>query len=60
MWNLLEGRDLIVRGLDDQSYYHPDAYIAEMIALLGPPPKELLAREREGTEMEMDPSYPGC
>ena len=48
MWNLLEGRDLLTRALDDSGKYRPDAHIAEMIALLGPPPKELLVREREG------------
>lgn len=48
MWNLLESRDLFTSPLCDQGNYHPDAHLAEMIALFGSPPKELIDRAREG------------
>ncbi|PGH27362.1 CMGC/SRPK protein kinase [Polytolypa hystricis UAMH7299] len=55
MWNLLEARDLFTKPLDGQGKYHPDAHLAEMIALLGPPPKDLVDREREGLKWNWEP-----
>lgn len=56
MWNLLENRDLFSNALDDQGMYNPAAHLAEMIALLGPPPKELIAREKEGLKWNWAPA----
>ncbi|KAH8428570.1 uncharacterized protein LDX57_006266 [Aspergillus melleus] len=56
MWNLLESRDLFSRALDDKGNYNAAAHLAEMIALLGPPPKELVIREREGTKWSWAPA----
>lgn len=56
MWNLLESRDLFTSPLDEQGNYRPDAHLAEMIALLGSPPKELIDREREGLGWSWTPA----
>ncbi|XHG07892.1 hypothetical protein AWENTII_011023 [Aspergillus wentii] len=56
MWNLLAPRDLFTRAFDDNGNYHPDAHLAEMIALLGPPPKGIVDREREGLEWNWSPA----
>lgn len=42
MWNLLEGKDLFNQVYDDQGRYSSCAHLAEMVALLGPPPRRLL------------------
>lgn len=39
----------------DQGNYHPEAHLAEMIALLGPPPKAMIERERDGMEWRWAP-----
>ncbi|KAI1905612.1 hypothetical protein LOZ52_006769 [Ophidiomyces ophidiicola] len=56
MWNFLESRNLFTLAVDDKGNYHPAAHIAEMIALFGPPPKELLEREREGLSWKWTPA----
>ncbi|KAJ5415176.1 hypothetical protein N7465_003871 [Penicillium sp. CMV-2018d] len=56
MWNLLEQRDLFSMTHDSQGHYSPTAHLAEMIALLGPPPKELTIREREGLTWKWAPA----
>lgn len=56
MWNLLESWDLFTRAFDDNGNYHPNAHLAEMIALLGPPPKEIVDREREGLKWNWSPA----
>ncbi|KAJ6155144.1 hypothetical protein N7470_005710 [Penicillium chermesinum] len=56
MWNLLERRDLFSMTHDSQGNYNPAAHLAEMIALLGPPPKELIIREREGLKWKWAPA----
>lgn len=53
---MLEGRDLFSRALNDHGRYNPAVYLAEMIALLGPPPKELILREREGLKWKWAPA----
>lgn len=57
MYNLLEARHLFTSLLDDQGNYCPDAHLAEMIALLGPPPKELIDREREGMTQKLPSDF---
>ncbi|QKX61152.1 uncharacterized protein TRUGW13939_08299 [Talaromyces rugulosus] len=42
IWNILERTDLFCHVYDSQGRYDAKAHIAEMIGLLGPPPKELL------------------
>lgn len=41
-WNLLEDRDLFTRGISPGGIYSPAAHLAEMTALLGPPPQTLI------------------
>ncbi|RLL95593.1 hypothetical protein CFD26_102340 [Aspergillus turcosus] len=43
-WNIIERTELFRQVHDAQGHYNPKAHLAEMIALLGPPPKQLLAR----------------
>jgi serine/threonine protein kinase len=45
IWNIMEGRDLFTHLSSSQRNYDVGAYLGEMIALLGPPPKELIDRE---------------
>lgn len=56
MWNLLENRDLFSQVHDQEGKYSAAAHLAEMIALLGPPPKELLDRERDGRRWNFAPA----
>ncbi|KAG5205245.1 CMGC protein kinase [Trichophyton interdigitale] len=56
MWNMLESRDLFTSLLDDQGNYLPEAHLAEMIALLGPPPMTMIQRERDGMEWKWAPA----
>ncbi|KAK3177930.1 hypothetical protein OEA41_000062 [Lepraria neglecta] len=55
IWNLLEKRDLFREIHSNQGKYNGQAHIAEMIALLGPPPKELVDREKEGLSWKFRP-----
>ena len=41
----MENRDLFTHLCDSKGHYDVAAYLGEMIALLGPPPKELIGRE---------------
>ena len=52
---MLEKRDLFTQVRSDKGKYSPKAHIAEMIALLGRPPKELIDREREGLGWRFKP-----
>lgn len=44
VWNLIENIELFRQVHDDRGHYDPKAHLAEMIALLGPPPPQLLAK----------------
>ncbi|KAL4923708.1 putative protein kinase [Aspergillus undulatus] len=44
LWDLVEGRNLFSQFRDEHGNYSAKAHLAEMIALLGPPPAELLER----------------
>ena len=55
IWNLLEKKDLFRQVHTGQGKYSGQAHIAEMIALLGPPPKELIDREKEGLGWRFKP-----
>ncbi|KAF2453046.1 CMGC protein kinase [Lineolata rhizophorae] len=52
IWNLMENRDLFRNVRSSQGSYDSRAHMAEMIALLGPPPKALLDREKEWSEVK--------
>ncbi|KAF4624528.1 hypothetical protein G7Y89_g13642 [Cudoniella acicularis] len=50
MWNMIEGKDLFTNLKDEQGHYNVHSHLAQMIALLGPPPIALLKRERSFRE----------
>ncbi|KAJ9155425.1 CMGC protein kinase [Pleurostoma richardsiae] len=45
IWNFLENRDLFRDIRSSQGNYDSRKHLAEMVALLGPPPRELIGRE---------------
>ncbi|CAG8027706.1 unnamed protein product [Penicillium nalgiovense] len=44
VWNIIEGTELFTQVQDANGRYDPKSHLAEMIALLGPPPKEVIER----------------
>lgn len=44
LWNVIQGKELFRQVQDAQGHYDAKAHLAEMIALLGPPPLELISR----------------
>ncbi|OCL03204.1 CMGC protein kinase [Glonium stellatum] len=46
IWNMMEGKDLFKHIRSSKGDYDVRAHLAEIIALLGPPPKGLLDREK--------------
>lgn len=50
MWNLVENKELFQHTKDDKGEYSPQHHIAEMIALHGPPPQELLRLSEENSQ----------
>jgi hypothetical protein len=56
MWNLLDNRDLFSQIYDQEGKHSAKAHLAEMIALFGPPPKELLDREKDGRRWNFAPT----
>ncbi|GKZ22375.1 hypothetical protein AbraIFM66951_011542 [Aspergillus brasiliensis] len=48
MWELIEDKILFSNARDSNLKGTPAAHLAQMIAFLGPPPQELIAREKEG------------
>ncbi|KOC09566.1 hypothetical protein AFLA70_762g000320 [Aspergillus flavus AF70] len=46
LWDLIEGKELFRQVYDEQGRYQAKAHLAEMIALPGPPPQELITRYR--------------
>ncbi|PKY00270.1 protein kinase [Aspergillus campestris IBT 28561] len=44
LWNILGSQELFQQVHDSNGLYDAKSHLAEMIALLGPPPKELLAK----------------
>lgn len=51
MFELLEGVDLFEHVRDERGKYSTRKHLANMIALLGPPPSSLIKRERASREM---------
>ncbi|TKA70545.1 hypothetical protein B0A49_05806, partial [Cryomyces minteri] len=56
MWNLVEKKYLFQNIGSSEGVYSAQAHLAEMIALLGPPPRELLERGREGRRWKWVPA----
>lgn len=50
----MEGKDLFKHIRSSKGDYDVQAHLAEMIALLGPPPKELLDREKLWSDIKWD------
>ncbi|CZT07638.1 related to protein kinase [Rhynchosporium agropyri] len=55
IWNMMEGKDLFTNLKDERGHYNVHAYLAQMIALLGLPPKALLERERSFRKLTFTP-----
>jgi serine/threonine-protein kinase SRPK3 len=52
---MMEGKDLFTNLKDEQGQYDGHAHLAQMIALLGPPPMALLQRERSFRKLTFAP-----
>ncbi|KGO70658.1 hypothetical protein PITC_055490 [Penicillium italicum] len=50
LWNILGSKDLFQQVYDTNDKYDAKLHLAEMIALLGPPPRELLAKSKAMAE----------
>lgn len=50
LWNILGTKELFQQVHDTDGHYDAKAHLAEMIALLGPPPKALLAKSKAMSE----------
>lgn len=55
-WNIVEGRELFTQVQDARGNYDSKAHLAEMIALLGPPPKKLLVMSDSTAQAEWSPA----
>ncbi len=51
----MEGKDLFTDLKDEHGHYNVHAHLAQMIALLGPPPIALLKRERSFRKLNFTP-----
>ncbi|GKZ22693.1 hypothetical protein AbraCBS73388_008862 [Aspergillus brasiliensis] len=56
IWNILEGTELFTQAQDAKGTYLAKAHLAEMIALLGPPPKKLLVMSDSMAQFEWSPA----
>lgn len=56
MWSLIENKELFRRIHSNRGEYSAQAHIAEMIALLAPPPEELVRREVEWSNWKWRPA----
>ncbi|PYH38424.1 kinase domain protein [Aspergillus neoniger CBS 115656] len=56
IWNILEGTELFTQVQDAEGTYLPEAHLAQMIALLGPPPKKLLVMSESMAQVEWSPA----
>lgn len=50
MWNIFGSKELFQQVHDTNGKYDAKSHLAEMIALLGPPPKVLLAKSKAMSE----------
>ncbi|KAL8861012.1 MAG: hypothetical protein Q9178_002525 [Gyalolechia marmorata] len=60
IWNLMENKDLFRHIRSSQGTYDPRAHLAEMIALLGPPPETLIDREMKWSEVKWSHAVPNA
>jgi hypothetical protein len=51
---MMEGKELFTDIEDGQGYYSAHAHLAQMIALLGPPPISLLEHEKKSRKSTFD------
>ena len=51
----MEGTDLFTNLKDEQGHYNAHLHLAQMVALLGPPPMALLKRERSFRKLTFKP-----
>ncbi|WXC54172.1 hypothetical protein SNK03_000177 [Fusarium graminearum] len=59
VWDIFEG-DQLFHGIDPEHHeYRRRAHLAEIVALLGPPPKELLARGKPSNKFFSDEEFMG-
>ncbi|KAJ5990221.1 hypothetical protein N7522_010428 [Penicillium canescens] len=56
LWNIIEGAELFTQVEHPNSDYNSASHLAEMIALLGPPPKEVIERSNYFSQHDFD--YP--
>ena len=55
---MLEGNDLFKHILSSQNTYDVRAHVAEMIALIGYPPRKLLDQEKQWREVKWSRAFP--
>jgi hypothetical protein len=58
LFELLEDKKLFVHLKSQKGMYTAQAHIAEMIALLGPPPQKLIDEERQWRDVPWERSFP--
>ncbi|GLA40985.1 hypothetical protein AnigIFM63309_008827 [Aspergillus niger] len=56
IWNILEGTELFTQVQDTEGSYLPRSHLAQMIALLGSPPKKLLVMSESMAQVEWSPA----
>ncbi|GKZ35249.1 hypothetical protein AbraIFM66950_005843 [Aspergillus brasiliensis] len=56
IWNILKCTELFTQAQDAKGTYLPKAHLAEMIALLGPPPEKLLVMSESMAQLEWSPA----
>ena len=56
LWNIIEGTELFTQVEHPNRDYNAPSHLAEMIALLGPPPKEVIQRANYFSQHDFD--YP--
>ncbi|KAL5337397.1 kinase-like domain-containing protein [Aspergillus crustosus] len=57
LWNIVGGTELFTQVLDTNKHYNAKSHLAEMIALLGPPPARLLEKSRDRIETPWPTAY---
>ncbi|RAL07044.1 protein kinase [Aspergillus homomorphus CBS 101889] len=55
LWNMVQGSNLHTQVTDAEGMYDAKSHLAEMIALFGPPPPNMLARSRERSKEKWSP-----
>jgi hypothetical protein len=58
LFELLEDKELFIHLKSQNDVYTPQAHIAEMIALLGPPPQKFIDQERHWHDVPWERSFP--